>query len=176
MPASAPTSVVANAPTPAAASGTPPTPSAGQQPPAAQGLSQDSQAALARLAADLHSAGPGGATPAAFMAGGAAAVPAAATTANGTPLPAKPTLAARAGGNAGTPSGMGLADYWRRPVAQSTTVPLPTPPLAGTGSAQAATNYAQALELSKQLQNYYQSPDAAQPPVAAPAPAATATP
>jgi hypothetical protein len=170
------TASVATAPT-ASATATPVT-AAGNTPaiagsqPAAQPLSTDSQTALAKLAADLHATSPSGVTPASFFAGTGAAVP---TSANGTPLPSKPVLAARAGGNNGAPTGMGLDQYRRWPVATATVAPQPAPPLAGVGTSQAAASYAQALELSKQLQNYYQAPDGTQPPgAAAPAPAVAA--
>lgn len=157
--------------TPASVANSAPAPST-PAPQTAPPLSADSRAALAKLAADLHSSSPAAITPASFMGGGAAA----ATTANGMPLPVKPVLAARAGGNSGAPSGMGLTDYRRWPVAASTVAPLPSPPLAGVSSPQAAASYAQALELSKQLQNFYQAPGTAQPPAAAPTSAAVAAP
>ena len=135
------------------------------QQPAAQPLSAGSQAALARLAADLHTAHAAGVTPASFM-GAANAVPAVATTANGTPLPARPVLAARAGGNNGSPSGLSLVDYRNRPVAETTMPPQPTPTPAGVNPSQAAASYAQALELSRQIQNYYQGGPAAAPAAA----------
>ena len=135
------------------------------QQPAAQPLSAGSQAALARLAADLHTAHAAGVTPASFM-GAANAVPAVATTANGTPLPARPVLAARAGGNNGSPSGLSLMDYRNRPVAEATMPPQPTPTPAGVNPSQAAASYAQALELSRQIQNYYQGGPAAAPAAA----------
>jgi hypothetical protein len=77
---------------------------------------------------------------------------------------ARPVLAPRGGGTGTPPSGMGLSDYRRWPTQPATSVPYVAPPLgAATQSptvapAQAAAKYGEALDLSKQLESYYQTP------------------